>query len=94
MNTEENNTQLPQSSAIGCLSFSAIFEDCAECGKVTPFVDTLKCFYCGCDSPFGNYHDFDIPDEEIENYIETQTITFGLISEIKDESVIGFLNNL
>jgi len=52
MDKSINTTTVPESlvaSVIGCLSFSAIFEDCAECEKVTPFVDTFKCFYCGCD---------------------------------------------
>lgn len=79
--------------SISCLPFSGILEFCIECDKVTAFLDTFKCIYCGCDSPFGEFYNPNISDEEIENYIETQNISFGLISEIKDENLLFFLSN-
>lgn len=54
-------------------SLDAIFEFCNECEEVTPFVGTFKCLFCGCDSPFGNFYDDEITQNELDDYIRTNT---------------------
>ena len=79
---------------IGCLSESVILEFCLECDKVTPFVNTLKCLYCGCDSPFGEFYDDNINERQMNEYLNKNTISIGKISEIQSLHTVGFLNSL
>lgn len=63
-----------------CLKLRCHLEDCAECGKITPFID-MYCLYCHCNSPFGDFCDFDIPDEEIEAYLHEECVYIGDLRE-------------
>ena len=76
-----------------CESINVIFEFCFNCNKVTPFTDPLQCLYCGSHSPFGDYHDNSILDCEIDEYVATQTVKVGLISDA-DIFTLDILNNL
>lgn len=63
-------------SNIFCVGVKVIYEDCSICGVISPYID-LQCIYCNSDSPFGNLHDFDIPDDELTSYIDNNTERVG-----------------
>ena len=92
LSTEAETPALNKGDVMGCLPFPVIFEFCLTCDKVTPFVKTLKCLYCDCDSPFGDFHDKSINDDDLTAYINQNTISIGLMSQIPI-NVVGFLNS-
>ncbi len=78
---------------ISCYPISCIFEYCIECNKTTPFINSLKCMYCGCDSPFSEFYNSSIASNEYDKYINDQSITIGLLNELPKE-IISVLNCL
>lgn len=50
--------------------------------------------YCDSDSPFGDFHDNTIDDNELQVYTNENTVEIGLISEIKSLDVLRYLNEL
>lgn len=72
-----------------CKTEDVVFEYCTECDKVTPFVKTLLCLYCGCDSPFGCFYDDDITDKQMSLYLKEHTISIGELKKLpKDVRII------
>lgn len=77
-----------------CKLLVGALEFCTECDHLSLFIGTMKCMYCGCDTPFAPFDDDSISYEKWLEYEKQSVVYIGKVSDITDPLIIEFLNDI